>query len=46
LTSRFTDPLFPLRELWAVIVTRPCFFPVTTPFADTLALSVFELDQT
>ena len=28
-----------------MIVTSPSFFPVTTPLADTVALSVLELDQ-
>ena len=37
------DPLFP--PVWAVIVTLPFRFPVTTALADTVAVLVLELDQ-
>ncbi|HEX7979729.1 MAG TPA: hypothetical protein VF461_14065 [Gemmatimonadaceae bacterium] len=40
-----TDPLLPLCDVWAVIVTFPFRFPVTTPLADTVAPLVSELDQ-
>jgi len=40
------DPLFPpVADVFAVIVTVPLAFPVTTPFADTVAVAVLELDQ-
>jgi len=45
-TSILTDPLFPpFCAVWAVIVTFPDRFPVTTPLPDTVAVLVFELDQ-
>src|SRR5215213_3451275 len=45
-TSSCIDPLFPpLDDVWAVIVTSPGRFPVTTPLADTVAVLVLELDQ-
>ena len=41
-----SDPLFPpLGDVWAVIVTSPFRFPVTTPLSDTVAVLEFELDQ-
>jgi hypothetical protein len=40
------DPLFPpFWDVCAVIVTVPRRRPVTTPFADTDATLVLELDQ-
>ena len=40
------DPLFPpVAAVFAVIVTVPDRFPVTTPLADTVAMLVLELDQ-
>ena len=46
-TSICKDPLFPPAcDSWAVIVTFPDFFPVTTPVAETVAVLVLELDQT
>lgn len=45
-TSMLSVPLFPPDgEVWAVIVTSPSRFPVTRPLVDTVARSVFELDQ-
>src|SRR5687768_15782669 len=46
LASIFNGPLLPpADDVWAVIVTLPDRFAVTTPLADTVALSVLELDQ-
>jgi len=40
------DPLFPpVADVFAVIVTVPVLFPVTTPVVDTVAVAVLELDQ-
>jgi hypothetical protein len=41
-----TDPLLPpFSDVWAVMVTFPERFPVTTPLPDTVAVLVLELDQ-
>jgi hypothetical protein len=40
------DPLFPpVAAVFAVIVTVPVLFPLTTPVAETAAVAVLELDQ-
>jgi hypothetical protein len=45
-TTSEIDPLFPpVRDVRAVIVTVPGRLPVTTPFADTVAVLLLELDQ-
>jgi hypothetical protein len=45
-TSICNEPLVPpVTDVWAVIVTVPGRFPVTTPLGETVAVVVLELDQ-